>query len=63
VFDSSDSGYAPVAGSFDHCNKLSGSTNGREFLEELSDYELLKELVCSEIPTARNFKVKFSKKR
>jgi len=35
--DSSGSGLGPVAGSCKYGNELSGSTKGREFLDQLSD--------------------------
>jgi hypothetical protein len=31
-----------VAGSCEHCNKLSGSETGEKFLDQLGDYQLLK---------------------
>jgi hypothetical protein len=39
--DSSGSGQGPVAGSFEHGNEPLVSTKGREFLDLLSDYQLL----------------------
>jgi hypothetical protein len=41
--DSSGSGYGPVADSCEHGNEPFGSTEGGEFLEKLSTYQLLKE--------------------
>jgi hypothetical protein len=41
--DACGSGYGPVAGSCEHGNDISGSLRGGEFLEYLSDYQLLKD--------------------
>jgi hypothetical protein len=41
--DSYLSGWRTVTGSYDHGNKLSGSIKGEEFLDYLSDYQLLKD--------------------
>jgi hypothetical protein len=41
--DSSGSGQRPVAGSCEHRIETSGSIKGGEFLDYLSDYQLLKE--------------------
>jgi hypothetical protein len=40
--DSTGAGYGPVAGSCEYGNEPSGSIKGGEFLDWLSDYELLK---------------------
>jgi hypothetical protein len=40
--DASGSGYGPVAGFCEHRNESSGSTEGGEFLDKLSDCQLLK---------------------
>jgi hypothetical protein len=39
--DASGSGQAPVAGSCEHCSEPSDSIKGREFIDQLSDCELL----------------------
>jgi hypothetical protein len=41
--DACGSGLGPVAGSCEQSNEPSGSIRRREFLDKLSDYELLKE--------------------
>jgi hypothetical protein len=41
--DSSGSGQGPVAGCCEHGEKPSGSTKGREFINQMIDYQLLKE--------------------
>jgi hypothetical protein len=41
--DASGSGYRPVADSCEHGNEPSGSIKGGNFLEQLSDYQLLKQ--------------------
>jgi hypothetical protein len=43
------SGQGPVARSCEHGNKPSGSIKGREFLDCMSDYQLLKQnsIPCS----------------
>jgi hypothetical protein len=43
--NSSGSGNGPEADSYEHCNDPSGSMNDGEYLEQLSEYQLLKELV------------------
>jgi len=40
--DSSGSGYEPVVGPYEGGNEPSGSIKGREFLDYLSDCQLLK---------------------
>jgi hypothetical protein len=40
--DASDSGYGPVVDTCDHGNEPVGSIKGREFLDYLSEYLLLK---------------------
>jgi hypothetical protein len=40
--DSSGSGQGPVAGSCEHGNEPSGFIKGREFLDQLRDYYLLR---------------------
>jgi hypothetical protein len=45
---SSGSEEGPVAGSCEHGNETSGSINGGEFLDQLSNYKLLKDYAsCS----------------
>jgi hypothetical protein len=39
--DLSGSGQGPAAGSYEHDNELLGSINGKELLDQLSDYQLL----------------------
>jgi hypothetical protein len=39
--DSSGSGYRQVVGSCEYGNESSGSIKGREFLDQLSDYQIL----------------------
>jgi hypothetical protein len=39
--DSSGSGWVPVTGSFEHDDELLGSIKGGEFLDQLSNYQLL----------------------
>jgi hypothetical protein len=39
--DSTGSGYGLVAGSSKHSNEPAGSVTGWEFLDQLSDYQLL----------------------
>jgi hypothetical protein len=40
--DSSSAGYDPLVGSCEHCNKLTGYIQVGQFLDQLSDYRLLK---------------------
>jgi hypothetical protein len=40
--DSAGSVEGPVARHFEHVNEISGSIEGRELLEQLCDYQLLK---------------------
>jgi hypothetical protein len=40
--DSSDSGYGPVLGTYEHDDEPSGSLKGGEFLEHLNGYQLIK---------------------
>jgi hypothetical protein len=40
--DSSESGYSPMMDSFEHENKLSSSTKDDKCLDQLGDYQLLK---------------------
>jgi hypothetical protein len=35
--DSSDLGWVPVVGYYEHCNEPSASIKGRKFLDKLSD--------------------------
>jgi hypothetical protein len=43
--DSSGSGYEPVASSYEYGDEPSGSIKCREFLDYLSDYQLLNSLI------------------
>jgi hypothetical protein len=48
--DASGSGYGPVACSCEHGNEPSGSINGGEFLEEVSDYYILNKVSVPLLP-------------